>query len=201
MFLQWIVSEFLCHSWQRSKAVCSLKVVIVMAVSSSIWSRKSWKKFIDLQLFGPATQPAMGSFITWSYPLWASSTGVNLLHVLDVKHIGGLWRGWTWSKTTCRHLGWWMTCGWAGPASHRWAVGEGSGSGMMPGGESRGQLLNFSALQLPAKGNNTASGAKEEARWLWFLQILLNLCEGQWLLMSFIRLSSPFCHVSLSNRA
>lgn len=30
----------------------------------------------------------MGSFITWSYPLWASSTGVSLLHVLDVNHIG-----------------------------------------------------------------------------------------------------------------
>ena len=59
-------------------------------------------------------------------------------------------------------------------------MGEGSGSVMMPGaGGGGGQLLNFLALQLPAKGNNTASGDKEEARWLWFLQILLNLCEGQ----------------------
>lgn len=58
-------------------------------------------------------------------------------------------------------------------------MGEGSGGSMMPGGESGGQLLNFSALQLPAKGNNTASGDKEEARWLWFLQILLSLWEGQ----------------------
>lgn len=52
VLLQWILSGLLCHSWLSSKAVFSMQVVIVMVLSSSIWSRKSQQKFIGHPLVG-----------------------------------------------------------------------------------------------------------------------------------------------------
>lgn len=129
-----------------------------MVVSSSIWSRKSWKKFIGHQLFGPATQPDIGLLITWSYPLWAVS-----MNWTYYPHF--MWSiFWALKEEGCKakpnadtSVDEWLVDGQLLPVTTKLRE---RGREM---GWNRGQLLNLLALQLPPEGNNTASGHKKRS--------------------------------------